>query len=135
QLAQWLVAQDTLTEYQVNLLFRGHADHCFLDDYKLLDRIGKGRMAGVYKAVHRLGQVVALKVLPPSRASNPQLLARFRREAKMALRLKHPNIVRTFQLCDTEDLSYIVMEYLEGETLQDVLQRRGKLPVAEGARL
>src|SRR5262249_17518106 len=76
--SQWLVAQDTLTEYQVGLLNRGHVDHCFLDEYKLLDRIGRGRMAGVYKAVHKLGQVVALKVLPPSRASNPQTLARFR---------------------------------------------------------
>lgn len=133
--SQWLVAQDTLTEYQVSLIQRGHVDHCFLDDYRLLDRIGRGRMAGVYKAVHKLGQVVALKVLPPSRASNPQTLARFHREAKLALRLKHPHVVRTFQMADTADVSYIVMEYLDGETLHDVLRRRGTLPVAEGVRL
>lgn len=135
QFSQWLIAQGNLTEYQVNLLLRGHADHCFLGDYKLLDRIGKGRMAGVYKGVHRLGQIVALKVLPPSRASNPQFLARFRREARMALRLRHPHVVRTFQLADTPDLAYIVMEFLDGETLHDVLRRRGKLPAPEGVRL
>src|SRR3990167_4283723 len=62
--------------------------------YKLLDSIGQGRMAGVYKAVHRLGQVVAVKVLPPSKAKDKQAFARFYREARIALRLKHPNIVR-----------------------------------------
>ena len=60
--------QGSLTRYQVNLLCKGHADGFFLQHYKILERLGKGRMAGVYKAVHDLGQVVALKVLPPSRA-------------------------------------------------------------------
>src|SRR5947209_10006912 len=90
--ASWMVANRFLTEYQANLLARGHADGFFLGDYKILDRLGKGRMAGVYKAQHTLGQVVAIKVLPPSKASDANFLARFQREAKLALRLKHPNI-------------------------------------------
>jgi serine/threonine protein kinase len=63
------------------------------------------------------------------------MLGRFHREARLALRLKHPNIVRTFQTGTVEDLHYIVMEYLEGETLEDVLARRGKLPPGEAVRL
>src|SRR5213076_3010777 len=84
--ASWMVANRYLTEYQAALLGRGHADGFFLGDYKVLDRLGKGRMAGVYKAQHRLGQVVAIKVLPPSKAKEPTLLARFQREARLALR-------------------------------------------------
>ena len=133
--AAWLVANKFATEYQASLLVRGHADGFFLNDYKVLDLLGKGRMAGVYKVQHRLGQIVAIKVLPPSRAAEPNLLGRFQREAKLAVRLKHPNIVRAFQVGQSGGLHYLVMEYLEGETLEDVLARRKKLPPAEAVRL
>jgi serine/threonine protein kinase len=133
--AKWLVSRQYLTEYQAALLLRGHADSFFLGDYKLHDRLGRGRMAGVYKAVHSLGQVVAIKVLPPSKAKDQQVLARFLREARLAIRLKHPNVVRTFQVGQAGTVNYLVMEFLEGETLEEVLKRRGKLPPAEGVRL
>jgi len=132
---KWLVARQYVTEYQAQLLGRGHSEGFFLDRYKILERAGRGRMAGVYKAVHSLGYVVAVKVLPPSRARVPVLLARFQREARLALRLHHPNVVRAFQIGECGGLHYLVMEYLEGETLEDVLNRRGKLAVAEAARL
>src|SRR5215471_3135781 len=112
--ASWMVANRYLTEYQATLLARGHAEGFFLNEYKILDRLGKGRMAGVYKARHQLGQIVAIKVLPPSKAKDTTLLGRFHREARLALRLKHPNIVRTFQTGVAAGLHYIVMEYLEG---------------------
>lgn len=133
--ASWMVAHKYITEYQAALLSRGHADGFYLNEYKVLDRLGKGRMAGVYKAQHPLGQIVAIKVLPPSKAKDPTLLARFHRETRLALRLKHPNIVRAFQTGMAGDVHYLVMEYLEGETLDEVLQRRGKMPPQEGARL
>jgi serine/threonine protein kinase len=132
---KWLVGTRYLTDYQAGLLSRGHVDRFFLNDYKLLERIGVGRMAGVYKAVHRLGQVVAIKVLPPSKAKDSNTYARFQREARLAGRLKHPNIVRTFQVGEDNALHYLVMEYLEGETLEDTLKRRGKLPPAEAVRI
>jgi serine/threonine protein kinase len=131
----WLAKRQYLTDYQASWLLRGRVDHFFLNQYKILDRIGRGSMAGVYKAVHQLGQVVAIKVLPPSKAEQPHLLARFQREARLAMRLKHPNVVRTFQVGETEALHYIVMEYLEGETLEEVLERRKKLPPGEAVRL
>jgi serine/threonine protein kinase len=133
--AAWMVANKYVTEYQASLLARGHAEGFFLGEYKVLDRLGKGRMAGVYKAQHRLGQVVAIKVLPPSKAREPMLLARFHREAKLAMRLRHPNIVRSFQMGSSAGLHYLVMEYLEGETLEDVLLRRKQLPPPEAVRL
>jgi serine/threonine protein kinase len=133
--AAWMVSKKYVTEYQAALLARGHADGFFLGDYKIVDRLGKGRMAGVYKAQHQLGQTVAIKVLPPSKAREPLLLARFQREAKLAMRLRHPNIVRSFQMGSSEGLHYLVMEYLEGDTLEEVLLRRKQFPPPEAVRL
>ncbi len=132
---RWLTVRNYLTEYQATLLGRGHADGFFLNQYRVLERLGKGRMAGVYKAQHELGQVVAIKVLPPSKARDPQFLGRFRREARLASRLNHPNIVRVFQVGVAGELNYFVMEYIEGETLDEVLRRRGKLPPTEAVRI
>jgi serine/threonine protein kinase len=133
--SRWLTANQYVTEYQAALVARGHADDFFLNDYKILDRLGRGRMAGVYKAVHSLGQVVAIKVLPPSRCKDPHTLARFCREARLAMRLKHPNVVRAFQMGAANRLQYLVMEYLEGETLEEVLQRRKQLAPTEAVRI
>ena len=130
--SKWLVVNQYVTEYQVGLLLVGKADHFFLNDYKILDRIGKGRMAGVYRAVHTLGQVVAIKVLPPSKVKDAEVFGRFQREARLALRFQHPNVVRTFEMNQAGGLHYIVMEYLEGETLEELLQRRGKLLADRG---
>jgi serine/threonine protein kinase len=133
--ANWMVQQHYLTQYQAYLLVRGHADGFFLNEYKILDRLGQGRMAGVYKAQHQLGQIVAIKVLPPSKAADAAMIARFQREARMAMKLKHPNIVRTFQVGKAGELHYLVMEYLEGEPLGQVMSRRKTLPPAEAVRL
>jgi serine/threonine protein kinase len=133
--SKWLTANRFLTDYQASLITRGHADDFFLGQYKILDRLGQGRMAGVYKGVHQLGQVVAVKVLPPSRAKDAQMLGRFQREARLAMRLKHPNVVRAFQVGEFNNLHYLVMEYLEGETLDEVFQGRRQLPPGEAVRL
>jgi serine/threonine protein kinase len=135
EFSRWVVARRYVTEYQLGVVQRGHGNDLLLEQYTILERVGKGRMAGVYKAVHRLGPTVAIKILPPSKARDPQLLARFQRESRMALALKHPNVVRTFEVGEANGLHYLVMEYLEGETLEDVLRRRGKLPPAEAVRL
>jgi serine/threonine protein kinase len=132
---RWMVGHHYLTDYQASLLCKGHAGGFFIGEYKILDRLGRGRMAGVYKAVHSTGQVVAIKVLPPSKAKVPYLLSRFEREAQLAIQLKHPNVVRTFQRGYSDGLHWIVMEYLEGETLDDVLGRRRRLPPTEAVRL
>lgn len=130
-----LVAQRQLTEWQSYMILRGRAEGFFIGGYKILDRIGKGQMGGVYKAVHTLGQLVALKVLPASKAKDPHLLGRFQREARLLTQLDHPNVVRAFQVGEANGVHFIVMEYLEGETLDEVLARRKKLPWAEAVRL
>jgi serine/threonine protein kinase len=133
--SRWLIMRQYVTEYQATLINKGQIDNFFLNDYKILDRIGMGRMAGIYKGVHKLGTVVAVKVLPPSKAKNLELFSRFQREARMSLKLKNPHIVRTFQVGECRGLNYIVMEYLEGDTLEETLKKRGKLPPVEACRL
>jgi len=92
-------------------------------------------MAGVYRATAAGGQTVAIKVLPLANADNAQILARFQREAHNAVGLLHPNCVRAFEAGHEKGMHYIVMEHLQGETLADVLRRRGRLPTAEAVRL
>ena len=93
---KFLIGRRVLTEYQAALVQRGRADNFFLGHYKILDRIGKGQMGGVYSRPY-LGQVVALKILPASRARDTRLLGRFQREARLLTQLDHPNVVRAFQ--------------------------------------
>lgn len=133
--AKWMVSNKYVTEYQASLLARGHTEGFFLGKYTILERLGRGRMAGVYRAVHQLGQMVAIKVLPPSKAKDAHLFGRFQRESRLATELKHPNIVATFQVGEANGVHYLVMEHLEGETVQDVLQRRGRLPLEEAVRV
>jgi serine/threonine protein kinase len=133
---KWLVAHGYATDFQLTMLNKGVGEQLLFNDYTLLDRIGQGRMAGVYRAAHPTGQQVAIKVLPPSKANNPQLLARFQREARLAVRLDHPNVVRTFQQGVTRaGLNYIVMEYLDGESLEEALRRRRALSPVEAVHV
>jgi len=132
---RYLVRKSFLTDYQAMLAQRGHTDGFFIGGYVILDRIGKGASAGVYKAVHTSGQVVALKVMPSSRSRDPNVLTRFQREGRLLTQLDHPNVVRAFQVGQAGNLHYIVMEQIDGETLDEVLVRRKKIPSAEAVRL
>jgi serine/threonine protein kinase len=135
QWRRWLVEQNLLTEYQSSLLGRGHTEGFFLGDYKILDRVGRGRMAGVYGAIDAAGMVVAIKVLPPSKAKDPILLARFRREARITQRLAHLNVVGARAVGEISGFNYLVMDYLDGETLDAILTRREKLGLQESIDL
>lgn len=132
--ATYLVENRHVTEYQAGLLLRGFAEGFFVGPYRILDRLGSGKMAGVYRAQHDLGQIFALKVLPPSSSKDPKLLARFQRESGIAIQLNHPNVVRGFQLGQHNGLHYLAMEYLSGETLKNFL-KKGKLNPAVAARI
>jgi serine/threonine protein kinase len=132
---RWLVATNQLTPHQATLIGKGHVNNLFFHEFKILERIGKGRMAGVYKAIDPHGRFVAIKVLPPSKAQDAQVLARFQREAQLASRLDHACIVRTLSWGELRGLHYLVMEYAEGETLDGLLAERGHLTPKETARI
>ncbi len=98
--------------------------------YELLDRIGRGGMAEVFRAFDRvLERRVAVKVLTVDGAEDETLFDRFRREARTAASLTHPNVVSVYDTGIDDDVHYIVMELVEGPSLVDVLRREGPLEV------
>jgi serine/threonine protein kinase len=100
-----------------------------LGHYLVQDRLGSGGMGEVYLAEDtKLGRKVALKVLLPRLAGDPQRQERFRREAKAVAALKHPNIVTIHAVEEAEGLLFLVLELVEGETLRERIDR-GRLAV------
>src|ERR1044071_9197520 len=95
--------------------------------------LGKGGMGAVYRARHiLLGDRVAIKILPPEMRSNTEWLRRFQREGQAARRFRHPNAVTVYDLRTSSDGTiYLVMEYVEGITLDGELKKRGKFSAAE----
>jgi serine/threonine-protein kinase len=127
ELAEGLVKQGTLTEFQARRLLKGTKTLTF-GRYALIDNVAKGARGRVFKARHRLmDRIVALKVLQPEGEISKNVVARFFREMKIVGLLDHPNVVRAIDADVHEGCPYIVMEYLEGSDLERVLARRWPL--------
>lgn len=103
-----------------------------LGAYEVLEPLGRGGMAEVYKGRHtRLDKTVALKVLPLEVADDPNFRVRFEREARAVAALKHPNIVRVFDFGDVDGTYYMVMDYIAGQDLAHRMRGAGPLPLAQ----
>ena len=97
--------------------------------YRIIDLIGTGGMAHVYRAVNlSTHKVVAIKVLKDEYRNDAEFLRRFEREARAVLHLSHDNIVRAFDVGDTDGLPYIVLEFVDGRTLKEILDENGPMP-------
>lgn len=103
-----------------------------LAHFELQEAVGVGGMAAVIRAQDtQLERRVALKILPPQMATDPESIKRFHQEARAAARLDHENIARVFFCGEDQGLHFIAFEFVEGENLRMILDRRGKLPVSE----
>lgn len=98
--------------------------------YRILEPLGKGGMGVVYKAQHRMmDRIVALKVIDGRWIDNPQMIERFRTEVKAAALLNHANIVRAYDAEQAGDLHFLVMEFVDGISLAELVRRNGPLPI------
>ena len=106
------------------------------DRYEIIDRIGSGGMADVYKAKdHKLNRLVAIKVLKTEFCEDKTFIGKFRKEAQAAAGLSHPNIVNVYDVGEDNNIYYIVMELVEGITLKDYITKKGKLSVKEATSI
>ncbi len=100
--------------------------------YKIKNQIGSGGMALVYEAQDiLLDRKVAIKMLRPEFVSDEDFINKFRHEAKAVARITHPNVVSIYDIVESEDSLYLVMEYIEGKDLKTVIKDRGKLSIVE----
>lgn len=98
--------------------------------YKILNEIGKGGMGLVYKGIHtKLEQEVAIKVLTSQFSQDPYMRERFFREAKIQAKFSHPNVVNILNYLEDDGIIFLVMEYVDGETLENWLKKEGRLPI------
>ena len=96
--------------------------------YELIELIGRGGMANVYKAkCHRLNRMVAVKILKSDLADNAEFRRRFRDESRAVAQLSHANIVSVYDVSRSDDMEYIVMELIDGITLKQYMERRGQM--------
>src|SRR5215467_14110626 len=107
-----------------------------LGSYEVLSLLGRGGMGEVYRARDlKLKREVAIKTLPEEFSRDPERLSRFQREAEALAALNHPNIGSIYHLQESDGSRYLVLELIEGETLADILARRGGLPVDEALNI
>ena len=128
KLAGSMVKDGVLTYFQAEQFMLGKWRGFTIGKYKLLERIGFGGMGQVFLCEHMyMRRRVAIKVLPPAKAEEPASLGRFYREARAAAALDHPNIVRTHDIDQDGNLHFLVMEYVEGSSLLEIVKKTGPL--------
>ncbi|MEZ6140816.1 MAG: protein kinase [Zavarzinella sp.] len=134
KLAGAMVRDGLLTYFQAEQFLLGKWRGFTIGKYKLMERIGFGGMGQVFLCEHMyMRRRVAIKVLPPAKAEEPAALGRFYREARAAAALDHPNIVRTHDIDQDGNLHFLVMEYVDGSSLLEIVKKRGYLDPTRSA--
>ncbi|MGL6094668.1 MAG: serine/threonine-protein kinase, partial [Fimbriiglobus sp.] len=130
-----LVKRNIITPFQARLLLAGKSRGFRIGAYIVRDQVGHGGMGAVFLAEHEtLKRRVALKILSGlGQGSDKLAIARFTREARSAAALDHPNIIRMLDVSQHGDIHYLVMEYVSGQTLEQLLAARGTIPPGEAA--
>lgn len=129
-LAQYLVSQRWLTPYQAKWTWRGLGQRLVFGHYVLLERLGSGGMGQVFRARHcRLEQQVAIKVIHRRLLADQVNVQRFHREIRAVGLLNHPNIVYAYDAGRIGGAYFLVMEFVEGATLETLVQEYGPLPL------
>jgi serine/threonine-protein kinase len=135
EVAVSLVRKNVLTAFQAEELLAGRAERCLVAGrYRLLEKLGEGGMGAVYRARDlTLDREVALKVLPGHSAYAADAVARFQREARALARVSHPNVVHAHDAGEDRGRPFLVMEYIDGVNLAQLLRDNGRVAPALAA--
>jgi serine/threonine protein kinase len=132
ELAKLLVRGLKLTKYQAQVIYQGKQKGLKFGEYTVLDKLGEGGMGVVLRARHgRMEREVAIKVLPARSLQNQESVNRFYKEVRAAAKLIHPNIVTAFDASENAGTHYLVLEFVDGKDLSEILRDSGPLPVAQ----
>jgi len=135
-LAEWLSAQETLTRYQCKVLLAGQSGPFFYGDYRVQARVAKGRLAGMFRAVHvPTRHPVMLQFLAGEVAEDPQKWTAAAIHGQAHARVSHENLQGVYELVDLVRFKFAAVEDLQGESAADRLSTAGKLPSAEACRV
>ena len=133
-LAALLVSGGFVTQFQAEQFLQGKWKGFTIGKYRVLERIGAGGMGTVYLCEHSVvGRKVAVKVLPASQSCNPTAKARFYREARAAGVTTHPNLVKAHDVDEENGVHFLVMDYVDGSSLQAIVARFGPLSIHRAA--
>lgn len=133
-LAPSLIREGILTYFQTEQILLGKWRRFTIGSYLILERLGTGAMGLVYLCEHpESHERVAIKVLPPVFAKNPEMLKRFYREARAGGALDHENIVRVHDVDQDDKVHFMVMEFVDGSVLQDIVKNHGPLSALRAA--
>lgn len=133
---QALLRQGHLTKYQVDRLASGESTGFYFGEYKVLYPVGAGSFARVYRAVHpKNDKVVAIKVLRSRYGSDPSAVDLFVREAELGMGFRHPNIVPVYEVHSEKNVHFMVMDFIEGQTLREFTNIRKKVDAKVATRI
>lgn len=136
RLARQAVNAGHISLWQAQQMLAGRQAALKIDRYLLQDLLGHGGMGRVYLARDtRLNRLVAIKIISRERMSNPRALTRFRREARVGAQLQHENLIRVYDEGRSHNIPYLVMEYISGQTVGQMIASQGKLPFPMAADL
>lgn len=129
--AQLMIFDGLITPFQARLLLQGKWKNFYLaNKYKVLEQLGEGGMGQVFLCEHRfLRRRVAVKILPPDKAQSEAAVQRFMREAQAVACLDHPNVIRAHDVGRHGPLFFMVLEYVEGVNLQNLVESHGRLAI------
>jgi serine/threonine protein kinase len=130
KLAGALFREGILTQFQAEQILLGKSRGFEIGNYRVLERLGSGAMALVYLCEHKvMRRRVAIKVLPTNNAKDAAALARFYREGRAASALDHPNIVRAYDIDQDDKHHFLVMEFVDGSLLGEIVRKHGPLSI------
>jgi twitching motility protein PilT len=132
---EWLRVNNYMTDFVISVLARGKADWLILNHYRVTDLLRSGAQAGDFLATDPLDRVVRLQIVSPSAGHGPDWYEKFRLVVQRLMNVHHPGVARVLDLGQARGVDYLVSEFVQGESLEEVLKKRGKLPWALAARI